>query len=71
MNASVKWQPLETAPRDTPVIVGRPGSIMIIAMCEADGLGGMEWYDICGSDLRGITHWHPLPGPPGQEEECK
>ena len=66
----VDWRPIETAPTNVAVLIARSGSIMMIAMFESDGAGGMGWYDICGSDLRGATHWHPLPDPL-QGEECE
>ena len=65
---SAEWKPIESAPECVAVLVARHGSIMMIAMFEADGMGGMGWYDISGGGISGATHWHPLPDPPRREE---
>ena len=57
------WQPIETAKTDgTLVIVYAPpshGLTGLVTVCAYHPDGG--W---CVCELREVTHWHPLPGPP-------
>ena len=72
-----EWGPIETAPRDRPIILYVPNQGFCQVICEwvsqsdpgniyADG-----WWDMylgCdpyGLRLKGVpTHWKPLDGPP-------
>ena len=69
-----EWQPIETAPKDTTVLIhwaeskGYNGHTGIggLADCEEDGF---LWYEDHGADsgetcLEDPTHWMPLPEPP-------
>ena len=58
-----EWQPIETAPRDRPVIVAIPQWVFAdIGLVDVLG----RWY----SPIDGVehspapTHWMPLPEPP-------
>jgi hypothetical protein len=68
---TAQWQPIETAPRDTPILV-TDGKIMVVLMRgdvgpgtdwpDPVGFGGYEWdWEFDWDDL---THWTPLPAPP-------
>lgn len=55
------WRPIETAPRDKPVMAWHVKRIWIIAYPTTDG----GWHDGIGNFLHSrITHWMPLPEPP-------
>jgi hypothetical protein len=62
------WQPIETAPTDTPVLVWHPGLGMGGWNCMAKGDDG-TWRETA-HDGRVLkegyepTHWMPLPEPP-------
>ena len=61
------WQPIETAPKDRPVLVsvptGEPRAFM------AEWRDGSKWLDgrgvfvvfMDGQPLRDATHWKPAP----------
>ena len=58
----MEWQPIETAPRNTPVLVFAPKPRSPRVIAEAT-LGAGQWW------ARGLgalepTHWMPLPSPP-------
>ena len=61
------WMPIETAPkgrpdipRDAPFILVTDGGIPVVAFWN-----GVSWDDGDFHDnLRGLTHWMPLPPPP-------
>ena len=65
-----EWQPISTAPKDTPILA-TDGKLIIVLMrgtCGGEdwpdsvGFGGYEWeWDFEWKDL---THWMPLPEAP-------
>ena len=63
------WQPIETAPWDTAVLVFIPDSAICefeIAHRSADDPDG-DWYSyihLGGPIDVAPTHWQPLPAPP-------
>lgn len=67
--ASVKWQPIDSAPRD--------GARILVSGRLADDrtwvYGIAEWRDEFGKHVEpgsltvGWTHWLPLPPPPGDQ----
>ena len=69
----MKWQPIETVPKDTEVLVhwaehyGLNGSTEV-ATLVSDGDDGDEWCSVCESHSVWMhedpTHWMPLPEPP-------
>lgn len=66
----MKWQPIETAPKDgTCVLLFEPcqpiGASMEVGWYDS-GLGA--WYSMSGCALK-PTHWLPLPEPPKGEVE--
>ena len=78
----MKWQPIETAPKDgTPILGARVCEYMdgstymdgAIVMYERDGIGHTGWaymgflVSMVGSDVA-PTHWLPLPAPPEAAE---
>lgn len=63
----MKWAPIESAPRDTPILVTDGKSVVCIkwTKCAGDdwaepvGFGGWEWdWDFHPKEL---THWMPAP----------
>lgn len=60
-----EWQPIETAPKGTPVLVRThphyraEGQIVV-----ADSRDGVSWWTRPGRYSVGATHWMPLPDPP-------
>lgn len=69
------WQPIETAPRNTPVLVFSPDASepkVLLAHCLDFGDGdGAEWYDVWQETGYPIdadpSHWQPLPEPPATD----
>ena len=66
------WQPIETAPTNTPVLVWHPGFGMGGWNCmRCDHFG--DWHET-SHDGRKLkqgyepTHWMPLPPPPTEKE---
>jgi hypothetical protein len=69
-----KWQPIETAPKDTPVLVWAycyKASRFATFVAEQETNYG---WDVCGatgyeweSSFNTPTHWMPLPPPPSRE----
>lgn len=54
----MKWQPIETAPKDTPVVVFWRGAMG--GMVETASFIGGEW--VCSGFAKiNPTHWIPLP----------
>lgn len=70
----MEWQPIETAPKDVPVMIFStdarwPG--VIIAICssfvdERGNLVAVDWGDFWQDGDLDVepTHWMPLPEPP-------
>jgi hypothetical protein len=57
---SIQWQPIETAPKDVPVLLGWEDSFRREWEYEAGLYGSTR-----GGWLHGqATHWMPLPSPP-------
>ena len=65
------WQPIETAPKDTPILATDGKVVVVLSRgeCAGDdwpdavGFGGYEWdWDFSG--WHSLTHWMPLPKPP-------
>ena len=66
--AQPKWLPIETAPKDTEVLVG-PTKRMGICVAMNDSRDG--WVTETPSEWVSIytpTHYMPLPAPPEQKE---
>ena len=75
---ATKWQPIATAPRDTPILVTDGKIIVVVERGEywrggdrtwPVGFGGDDWeWDFGWED---ITHWMPLPPLPGEQgKQC-
>jgi len=65
----MKWQPIETAPKDgTPILVGPTKRMGIcVASYDKDDDGLHRWLvdSLHGqSNIYTPTHWMPLPEPP-------
>jgi hypothetical protein len=66
----MKWQPIETAPKDgTPVLIHLNGGMTRIACWKERGAFGAGWRDPIGhaehaAILGEPSHWMPLPDPP-------
>jgi hypothetical protein len=68
----MEWQPIETAPYETPVLTYWPGSqrlnpvILINTRNSGRNLGKRDgwWHSLPDQEP---THWQPLPPPPGAE----
>lgn len=60
------WQPVETAPLDTPVLTLRQGSLMAVAeyIKPACNRHKRVWCVVDGCEILHVTHWMPLPDPP-------
>lgn len=65
-----EWQPIVTAPKDTPILATDGKFIVVLsrgtcagrAWPDSVGFGGHEWeWDFEWEDL---THWMPLPEAP-------
>jgi len=65
-----EWQPIDTAPKNTPILVTDGDVIVVVKRGEfvgkdwidEVGFGGYEWdWNFEWEDL---THWMPLPEPP-------
>jgi hypothetical protein len=62
----MEWQPIETAPKDAFILIGKTGKEVQRAIWhDARGFGWADWtdgaYRMKGYDP---THWMPLPPPP-------
>lgn len=65
------WMPIETAPRDKPIIVYQDGEQAVVTWMTAleDGAGDWIIWRRVGSDALAVrmpepTHWRHLPTPP-------
>lgn len=66
----MKWQPIETAPEDTPVLIFDGNMICVAEFSkywkghagdwDCVGAGGYEWDNTFDNP----THWMPLPDAP-------
>ena len=64
----MKWQPIETAPKDEWVLVYYGEGSMVDTVSIACCRSSYDWADWDG-DLYGTpTHWMPLPPPPEASE---
>lgn len=70
---TTEWQPIETAPKDGTWILIASLANMDIGHWDDHWIDG-AWlrfqtaeYDNDGAEIRGPTHWQPLPAPPGGE----
>ena len=62
------WQPIETAPKDCRILIGREGHPWVYSGFWSDrsrhwstGYGAMDYFD-------SPTHWMPLPAAPKKED---
>ena len=69
----IKWQPIETAPKDETLILGfDPNAdcpIYVIRWFSLnDETGPGYWIEAGGEEYESWnpTHWMPLPKPPGE-----
>lgn len=59
-----EWQPIETAPKDgTEVLTFRKAGLQAVAF----DTGELGWLCSDGMYLLDVTHWMPLPAPPGRQ----
>lgn len=69
----MKWQPIETAPRDGTEIWAFNGEQARMHWVEGDGFALWIWSDELLSDIDPCaeqpTHWMPLPAPPKEPEQ--
>ena len=58
----MKWQPIETAPKDgSDVLLYRPGWAIMMAVCWWDSMHKI-WKPVCSqSEFIDATHWKPWP----------
>ena len=66
LEAERQWQPIETAPKGTILILIRRG----IGMCqieECENIDGFFYAKWSGNNDFAPTHWMPLPEPPEVE----
>jgi hypothetical protein len=65
-----QWQPIETAPKDVPVLTYRGSGLMAVAENIVDPSSFPRvparrlWCCTDGCCLLNVTHWMPLPAPP-------
>jgi hypothetical protein len=60
------WQPIETAPSDTPVLLYTPN----LHESNSERIESRVYHDSrAGSRHAWATHWLPLPPPPNQVKE--
>lgn len=64
------WQPIETAPKDTFVLVYMPWTGLVRqAKLQTKGPGILGWRVAWNASNKSVvaqtpSHWHPLPEPP-------
>lgn len=64
-----EWQPIETAPRDSPVVVAliHDGRVWRVSDARFNRIG---WYTVHGGrSCYWATHWMPLPDPPPPDRD--
>ncbi len=62
----MKWQPIETAPKDGNDVLVFGGGDYTVAHWNGEewrDYGDIGWAGMCGDDNQ-PTHWMPLPEPP-------
>ena len=68
----MKWQPIETAPKDrTTVLVyepSHPSSLIDDGFVDAAYFNGAVWQS--GFGYPEPTHWMPLPEPPKENDDA-
>jgi hypothetical protein len=70
----MEWQPIDTAPAETDVIVADPDRLsgeFHISIAWRHAESGKWWRPHSGPSLASYimpTHWMPLPAPPTTEE---
>ncbi len=62
-----EWQPIETAPRDGAFLVWAEGEVLMAEMGQS-GKTILYWNDPAPHEIRGATHWRPLPQGPATLE---
>lgn len=63
----MKWQPIETAPKDGTIILVADKGVYVARIAQWDkGMlrSGGGWLDAWNSDNVEPTHWMPLPDVP-------
>jgi hypothetical protein len=64
-----EWQPIETAPRDTPVLIYQSGVDMAVAVGSITPRNTLVWFDPCYDVVTfQPTHWMPLPNGPSKDQ---
>jgi hypothetical protein len=74
-----EWQPIETAPKDgewiLAAVIDLPCGGIYLSMPRSENwrpnnysFGGGLWKDWSGTGVN-VTHWMPLPAPPGGSHE--
>lgn len=65
----MEWQPIETAPKETWVLIFTPCGGIFEAICSCDGWQAQDPSDNGMSAVEfDITHWMSLPEEPETEE---
>lgn len=68
---ATKWQPIATAPRDTPILV-TDGEVVVVVEIGEHWRGSERTWPVGGFgdewewefELEDLTHWMTLPKPP-------
>ena len=62
----MNWQPIETCPENTDVLLYDIGDITL-GQYRQDCCGEYRFFDWCaGGDTINPSHWMPLPEPPNE-----
>lgn len=64
----MEWQPIETAPKDRPILVCQKQNGIIKTAHNIDEYGNWKTGSGHMDFIVGVTHWMPLPPPPKVEE---
>lgn len=65
-----EWKPISSAPKDGTYFLGWDGYCMGVYEWSYDQ-DGKTWFVILGlPSTSQLTHWMPLPPPPGSEGEA-
>ena len=74
----MEWQPIETAPKNTDVLVFMEGDVFQGILDKEGGFVDKGWdfpfadahgCGCCAGEENYPTHWMPLPEPPAAETE--